>query len=53
MSLDVLTEQGGGGGGRRVRQEFRDLCRKFDGGKESGVMEGAKLVSGLQLFKSG
>ena len=44
MSLELTTE--GEGGGRRTSQEFRDLCKKFDGGLEEGVVEDAKQKSG-------
>ena len=39
MSLELPTE--GEGGGRMTSQEFRDLCRKFDGGLEERVVEAA------------
>ena len=38
-----------GGGGRRVSQEFSDLCEKFNVKEEEGVAKDAKLRLGKYL----
>ena len=45
LSLEMPNDSGGGGG-RRTSQDHRDLCRKFNEGKEERVMEDARPKSG-------
>ena len=44
LNLEIPTEYESGA--RRTSQDFRDLCRKFDGREEEGVVKEAKQKSG-------
>ena len=47
LNLEIPTEYWRGR--RRSSQDFRDLCRKFDGREEEGVEEDASVRSGTVL----